>query len=48
MEESIKRIVIWKKENQAFDPTLYFVTHARFHQYLDTLLRKLIYFIFLI
>lgn len=41
MEESILRISKWKKENQAFDPTLYFVTHARFHQYLDTLLLDL-------
>mmetsp|Transcript_927 Transcript_927/g.925 ORF Transcript_927/g.925 Transcript_927/m.925 type:complete len:472 (-) Transcript_927:272-1687(-) len=47
MEESIKRVSQWKKENQAFDPTLYFVTHARFHQYLDTLLRKLLISLFM-
>jgi dimethylaniline monooxygenase (N-oxide forming) len=40
MENSMKRVAQWKRDNQAFDPTLYFVTHARFHQYLDTLLRK--------
>jgi hypothetical protein len=40
MENSMKRVSQWKRENQAFDPTLYFVTHARFHQYLDTLLCK--------
>jgi dimethylaniline monooxygenase (N-oxide forming) len=37
----MRRVTGWKRQNVAFDPTMFFVTHSRYHQYLDSLLGDL-------
>jgi len=41
MEQCTRRVESWKKLNQAFDPTISYVTHARYQQFIDTLLSDL-------
>ncbi|CAE7591841.1 FMO1, partial [Symbiodinium microadriaticum] len=38
MEDTMRRVTGWKRKNQAFDPTMFFVTHSRYQQFIDTLL----------
>ena len=37
----MRRVSGWKRQNQAFDPTMFFVTHSRYQQFIDTLLGDL-------